>query len=676
MPFWWKRRRRPWYGTFRRRWRRRQYKTRRRRRRYPRRRTRKTYGRRRRRRKHKVRRKIQKLTLKVWQPDSVRKCKIKLLGTLVNGAQGRQMYCYTNEIGNYLPPKSPGGGGFGYEIITLEYLYEQYLQRNCIWTRSNQYSDLCRYTGGKITLYRHPTIDFVFSYNIQPPFTIEKDTYLNLQPQLQLLSRRHRVILSKATNPKGRIKHTIHFKPPKEMSTKWFFQNDFSHTPLIQLNASAADFQYVTMGCCNVSQMSTFYALNSAHFFKESTWGQFTNKPYMPYSTLSLPLTFVYTEKGGREGKYVITETTFGTGTGSYTKSVSRLMGWFNNRVLLAKAVYQGDYSTTKPEESKKLATLPIVTARYNPIEDTGQGNEVWLTSIFHGAYDKPTVTPDYLIQGYPLYIAFFGYYNFLLQKSNDKGIMFSHMFIVKSNALRPLQSSTGQTYYPIVDWDFLNGKLPYEEYIGDNDSRKWFPTVESQLISINNFVQSGPYIPRLDNVKNSTWELRYKLTMYFKWGGPQVTDPPIDDPQHKKDYPTPGTFQETLQIADPKKQKPETMFHEWDYRRGIITTAAIKRMSENLETDSSIQSDDSEPPKKKKRATKELPCLQKKEEKIKRCLQALCEENIFQESQDLQLLIQQQHQQQQQLKSNILELLKDLKQQQRYLSLQTGNLH
>lgn len=500
---------------------------------------------------------------------------------------------------------------------------------------------------------------------------------MDLHPLSQLLSRRHRVILSKASKPNGKLKHTIKFKPPKEMSTKWFFQNDFSHTPLIQLNASAADLQYVTLGCCNVSQVSTFYALNSSHFFKESSWGQYTSHPYKPYQTLSLPLTFVYTEKGGKEGRYVIENSTFPPGTGGYTASVSRLKGWFNNRVLLAKAVYQENCPLPqKLDESKKLATLPIVTCRYNPAEDTGAGNEVWLTSIFHGAYDRPTVTPDYIIKGVPLYLAFFGYYNFLLQTSNDKGIMYSHMFIVKSNALRPLQSSTGQDFYPILDWDFLNGKLPYDEFIGDNDSRKWYPTVESQLVSINNFVQSGPYIPRLDNVKNSTWELRYKLTMYFKWGGPQVTDPPIDDPQHKKDYPTPGGIQQTLQIADPKKQKPETMFHEWDYRRGFITTAALKRMSDNLETDSSLQSDDSEPEKKKKRTSKCLPCLQKKEEKIKKCLQELCEENTFQESQDLQELIKQQHLQQQQLKSNILELLRDLKCKQRYLSLQTGMLN
>ncbi len=183
---------------------------------------------------------------------------------------------------------------------------------------------------------------------------------------------------------------------------------------------------------------------------------------------------------------------------------------------------------------------MPIVTVRYNPIEDTGQGNEVWLTSIFHGAYDKPQVTPNYIIQGYPLYIAFYGYYNFLLQTSNDKGIMFSHMFVVKSNALKPLQSSTGQTYYPIVDWDFLNGKLPYEEYITKNMKQKWYPTAEHQEVAINNIVMTGPYMPKYNNTTNSTWELDYKYDFLFKWGGPYTTDPVAEDPAKKRNiYPS-----------------------------------------------------------------------------------------------------------------------------------------
>nr|UHK04967.1 MAG: ORF1 [Torque teno midi virus] len=670
MPFWWKRRNRNWYGRYR--WtkrRRRPYK----RRRFTRRRHRRPYRRRRRRRK-KVRRKAKKITIKQWQPESIKKCKIKLYGTLVVGAQGRQMFCYTNEADQYPQPKAPGGGGFGCEIITLQYLYEQYKQRNCIWTKTNQYTDLCRYLGGNITLYRHPDTDFIFSYNNQPPFTIEKYTYQDLQPQQMLLKPKKRLILSKETKPSGRLKHKIKFKPPKEMTTKWFFQKDLSHIPLIQFNASAANFRYPTYSPLAVSNMLTINYLNAQNFYKQSSWGQYNNKPYKPYETLQLPLTFVYTKKGGAEGRYIIDNDTFPSTAEGYLKSINRLEGWFNNRVMLAKAIYKGKHTTSELPPQQLLGTLPVAVARYNPIEDTGQGNEVWLTSIFHGAYDKPSHTPDYLIQGVPLYIAFYGYWNFLIQVSSDKGLLQTHMFVVKCRAIKPLQTTTTQDFYPIIDPDFLNSKLPYDEYISESDSRKWFPSGYAQVVTINNIVQSGPYVPRLDNIKYSTWELRYKCNFFFKWGGPQVTDYPVDDPEHKRDYPTPGMLQTNLQITNPEKQRPETLFHDWDYRRGIITAGAIKRMSENLQTDSSIQSDDSETPKKKRKTNKDLPCTKIQESKIKTCLHSLYEESIFpEETQDLKQLIQHQHQQQHKLKRNLLKLILDLKHKQRFLGLQTG---
>nr|UHK04975.1 MAG: ORF1 [Torque teno midi virus] len=671
MPFWWRRRRKPWYGRFKRRWRRRTYKTRRRR--FPRRRNRRA-TRRRRKRKYKVRRKNKRITIKQWNPESIKKCKIKLFGTLVAGAQGRQMFCYTNETSQYIQPKAPGGGGFGTEVITLQYLYQQYKARNCIWTTTNQYTDLCRYTGCKITLYRHPTMDFIFQYNLQPPFTIEKFTYQDLQPQTMLLHPHHKVILSKSSKPNGKLRHTYKIKPPKELSTKWFFQRDFSHIPLVQLSASVADLQYPTYGYSNASQMLTIFALNGAHFYKQSTWGQFTRGPYKPYETMSTPFTFRYFDSKGVERLKVVGDYT-GSPADQYSKSVSRTEGWFQSPVLFSVGMVQGKYENIQDyKKQPELGTHPIVIARYNPLEDDGGGNEVWLTSILNGAYNKPEVTPNYLIQGLPLPLAFFGYWNMLIETSNDKGIMHTHMFVVKCKAIRPTQVSTGQDYYPIIDEVFAQGKLPYDETILESDSRRWYPTAEKQIVTLNSIVQAGPYIPRLENIRASTWELRYKLTAYFKWGGPKVTDPPIDDPHNKGEYPTPGLLQKTIQISNPEKQDPESLFHEWDYRRGFITQAAIKRMSENLQTDTSFESDDSETPKKKRKISKCLPCLQQKEDQIKACLQTLCEESICQEtSQDLQQLIHQQQQQQHKLKRSILQLLTDLRKKQRLLGLQTG---
>ncbi len=65
-----------------------------------------------------------------WQPDSIRKCKIKGHGCLVLGGQGRQMYCYTNVKTQTVAPKTPSGGGFGYEVYSLNYLYSEYKFQN------------------------------------------------------------------------------------------------------------------------------------------------------------------------------------------------------------------------------------------------------------------------------------------------------------------------------------------------------------------------------------------------------------------------------------------------------------------------------------------------------------------------------------------------------------------
>ncbi len=181
MPFWWNRRRKPWYGRWR--YRQRRYKKRktfRRRRRRPRRPLRR---RRRRRRRYKVRKKKQTIKITQWQPDSIRKCKIKGLGFLVGGAQGAQFYCYTNQKADYTQPKAPGGGGFGCEVFSLEYLYKQWEAHKNIWTSSNDYKDLCRYSGCRFTFFRHRDIDFVINYERQPPFNLTKDTYANIHPQ-------------------------------------------------------------------------------------------------------------------------------------------------------------------------------------------------------------------------------------------------------------------------------------------------------------------------------------------------------------------------------------------------------------------------------------------------------------------------------------------------------------
>ena len=223
--------------------------------------------------------------------------------------------------------------------------------------------------------------------------------------------------------------------------------------------------------------------------------------------------------------------------------------------------------------------------------------------------------------------MAFYGFWSWIKYVSKDKFFYNHYVFVVISEAIKPISQNTAQKRYLFLDPSFIKGVLPWEEYLSENIKKFWYPKAMFQTEMLNAFVQCGPFIPRLTNIPESTWELTYSYNFYFKWGGPQVTDKPIDDPQYQPDYPIPRQQQQAVQISDPKTLKTETLLHEWDFRRGFVTQTALKRMSENFETETDIYSDESGTPKKRRRVTKEVPHLTQKKENLKTCLQELCKE-------------------------------------------------
>lgn len=659
MPFYWRRRNRWWYG--RRYQRRNLYKRRKYRPKYRRRWKRRRAPRRRRRRRRKVRRKRKTLNVTQWQPDSIVNCKIKGLTTTCLGSQGRQSYCYTTTRNEWTIPKSPCGGGFGLELYTLDYLYSEWQYRKNIWTKTNKNKDLCRYTGCKFRIFRHPKVDFVIAYDKMPPFDITKYSFMQCHPMLLLLRKRKRILLSKQTNPKGKLAVSLRIKPPKQMINKWFFQEYFSKYGLVSITVAAASLQYANLGCCNENQIVTLYYLN-ADFFDNSNWIQHHgDNPYMPISTLDKQL--LYIRKVNNQ------DVTFKPTLNSYNSSINYDTGWFNKGVLLAYKVQ----TTT----GQVQAHIPCGVARYNPNEDSGKGNKVWLTNLITGHYNVPSDN-DLVMEGYPLYLIFYGYLSYINFKKKDASYMDAYMFIVQSPAIRRLQTTYTRNYYPIIDKKFMEGGMPYNQYIDNNMKQKWYPNVHVQLESINSIVETGPYIPKLGSDRDSTWECNSKYTFYFKWGGPLQTDQPVENPKEKTDYDVPDKILQTVQISNPKRQKFETILKPWDYRRGYVTETALKRMYEHLETDSDVYSDAESPTKKKKRMQPTLFNPEEENQKIQTCLLSLCEESTSQESQEeknLYQLIKQQQQQQKQLKHNLLTILSDMKQQQKALQYQTGTI-
>ena len=62
---------------------------------------------------------------------------------------------------------------------------------------------------------------------------------------------------------------------------------------------------------------------------------------------------------------------------------------------------------------SSTQANRPVYAARYNPNEDDGSGNEVYVVSLLQNSWAAPITQHDMVIRGLPLYMAFYGYYSY-----------------------------------------------------------------------------------------------------------------------------------------------------------------------------------------------------------------------------------------------------------------------
>lgn len=572
---------------------------------------------------------------------------------------------------DYTRTKYPGGGVFAAQLYSLKFLYDQYKLQQNIWTRTNENKDLCRYLKAAFTFYRHPHVDFVIIYDRQPPFIITKETYMQYHPH-SLMLRKHKIILpSYTTKPNGKYKKKKIIKPPKQMLNKWFFQQQFSKYDLVLLVASACSLRYPTIGCCNENRMITLHCLHPTWYHK-TTWAQTVKNPafYFPYDSFNPDLTFKgpkIKDPNGYKPFKTISDTEGHTDTSKYYMSISMDKGFFSPQILTATSTTLG---------TAEYRPLPIVRGRYNPSIDDGRGNIVFLQSIITDTWHPPTKTDDFVIANQPLWKAFWGYWDYLKYRYHES-IFPVHMFVVVSPYIYSEPTEFPVKYWAFIDIDFINGTAPWNSPLTYSEKTLYYPTCYWQQQTINAICQAGPFVPRLNNQTYSTWELLTKYSFHFKWGGPQVYNQPVEDPGNKDTYDVPDTIKQRIQILNPSKNIAATMFHDWDYRRGCITSTAIKRMQHNLETDSSVQSDsETEHPKKKRRVLPTLHDPDQKTKEINQCLLSLCEESTCQEPQEektLLELIQQQQQQQQELKHNLLILIRDIKRKQKYLQLQTG---
>lgn len=563
-------------------------------------------------------------------------------------------------MNEWTPPTTPGGGGFSTAKYSLDYLYEQYILGNNIWTSSNCPYDLCRYTGCKFIFYRHMYIDFIVQYDLEYPLSISPSTLQEMHPKQLLLQKHTIVIPSLKSHPFGKRYVKKKILPPKQMTNKWFFQHQFTSTGLVLMKAVACDLQFSHMGEQSENELVSFLCLNTDNFYMQGGWG--TNQPhnYFPISTWGPTTTIEFVTKSGQTKHYTLS---------TYNETISYDKGWFSS-----------DFMTAKEYKKPDTNIITYKPVRYNPKIDTGQGNAVYFVSVNNHSFDPPRSDKILITQNKPLWQLLYGWTDYIQALRKNNNFYKEYFIVLISPALRVSARQPADKPIIPIDDSFINGKSAYNYFPDTWQKTNWYPTFAHQQQAINNIVKTGAFIPKLEG-KRANWELHAKYSFFFKWGGSLNPNKQVCDPSKASEYPGPDPVTTTVQISDPISQVPFSILHSWDWRRGFLKKSALKRMYQNLPAEQTISTDaDHQEPPQKIRKSKREPSLQEKETKEQITLQELFEENTYpeipQETQDpiQQLILQQQHQQHL-LKLNLLKLITSMKDTQLQMQLQTGML-
>ena len=236
-----------------------------------------------------------------------------------------------------------------------------------------------------------------------------------------LLQKRHKILLSKQTNPNGKLYKKIKFKPPKQMINKWLFTKAFAPASLIVLKAAVCNFSHANLSGKNQNMLVNCISLNLS-FYKDPSWAQtISTAGYKPYSSIPSSLQFVVKIAGKEQQKSMDPQATT-----DYSTSISYDKGWFGP--LFLSALYIGKLESP-------TATHQIVQVRYNPNIDSGTGNLIYCASTHQFSWAPPSKDKQLLIEGMPLWLGLFGYYSYV-RSVKTEDFMRAHVICIKSPAL------------------------------------------------------------------------------------------------------------------------------------------------------------------------------------------------------------------------------------------------
>nr|UGV37736.1 MAG: ORF1 [TTV-like mini virus] len=574
-------------------------------------------------RRHKffIKKKKKWLPIRQWQPELIRRCKVKGNFTIISGNYETLANNYAQYRDSQVPEHFPSGGGWGIFVFNLGCLFDEFLRVRNWWTSTNVHLPLVRYLKCKLTFYRHPKADYVVYYTRNLPMTDDEYQHADACPNRMLM--KHKKILVTSLSRKHRkpyVRKTI--RPPKLLMNKWFFQRDFANQNLIMLTAtlcSLDNYSRPPNSLSNTIYLKTFNPkiFHSLNFNRTNTTEPYHPKPsYYFWATnaninISDPnplqnvtfsqCIFLGQAQAMRVGQF-ITEQNKNTYTtnSDYWGNIFCKEFLTKDYTILVCNVQPGALGTTLqpsgkiPTDKFTIMTEPIFnTVAYNPELDTGKDTSIYFLPNFSNNADwTPPRNEQLIFSGFPLWMLLWGWPDWQKKLALINQIDDHYILVVNSPYFVPNLKS-----YIFIDDNFIENYPvhfdPHPDHTEDtfkpllSDQLSWHPKFKYQKQSINLLCSTCPGSYKFSI--NESVNINMNYIFYFKWGGSPSTLETIANPDKQPKYPTPGNITTGLQIQDPLTD-PASLIYNFDIRRDELTKKAVRRITSHDIADQPIE--------------------------------------------------------------------------------------
>lgn len=518
-----------------------------------------------------------------------------------------------------VPEKWPGGGTFSVLQFTLENLFDMHEYCRNWWTTSNAELPLCRYLGVDFRFYQCEFVDYIVKIETDLPPNSNKLTYPSAHPAMQMMSNKKLIIPSRQHHHRKKPYFKVHVNPPPQFKNSWYFTVDMYKHALCQLHISTTNLTNPFQKPDRLSNTVTFWTLNTKSI-QNRTFGKDTGQSW-PFKSIGTFIYYMYyyaTEPLPNNNEHILLDhliplanpRDFKPGDSfsdlpplNKPKREQYYSNWKNYwgnifHPEITKDISHLGFSRKSPEAiQNEIKTKPNITKwseldeaatqmtltpfnepifiphQYNPEKDSGIDTKIYFLSNYEGHGWDPPGIPEIEIDGFPIWLALWGYSDFQKRLKKILNIDTTYIMTIKTNnTQRPNENPL-----VIINKSFIEGHSPYQNEALPEDITKWYPMYQYQTIEQNKLLQTGPYTPYTPDALSDNVTLMYKFR--WKWGGCPPKHITVDDPAHQIQYPIPRNEHQTNSLQNPG-QPPETMLYSFDHRHGNITTTAFERIT------------------------------------------------------------------------------------------------